>query len=309
MNDFAPELLPWPGVVHGSQLSGRGIAFRDLQRACRAGFIRRIARGWYALPDAHITVVRAVRAGGSLTGPSAARLYGLWVPPDLRLHVAVPSNSSTVPSVSSRSSDLCVHWLPDRGRLPIAIQPIPAALDHAISCCTPENAVAIVDSALNKRLVTIWRLRASVGSRSEKHRRVIDRSDPASESGLESLVRYRLASLRIGVRTQARRRGVGRVDLLVGDRFVIELDGRAFHDDDRAFAVDHERNLELFRTDHLNLRLTYEHVMFRWPEIERIILHRVRRREHRWRSSQTPQEKDQKRMETVVASARDASSP
>jgi very-short-patch-repair endonuclease len=76
--------------------------------------------------------------------------------------------------------------------------------------------------------------------------------------------------------------GVGHVDLLIGDRLVIEVDGRETHGTDEGFTTDRARDLVLFRDDLKCLRLTYAQVMHEWPAVEPIILSRIRRRDHRW---------------------------
>lgn len=88
----------------------------------------------------------------------------------------------------------------------------------------------------------------------------IGRCDPLSQSGTESLVRVRLRRRGIRVQTQFRRRGVGRVDLLIGDRMVIECDSDEFHSGDEAQERDYDRDLELIDGDFLVLRLRYRHV-------------------------------------------------
>ncbi|WP_147304033.1 endonuclease domain-containing protein [Subtercola boreus] len=148
----------------------------------------------------------------------------------------------------------------------------------------------LIDSALHLKVdgVTLASLGRLFEGLPARYRSALSRADPESESGIETLVRLRLRSLGISVRTQVRHRGVGRVDLLVGDRLVIEVDGREHHDSREAFASDRERDLVLFRDGFDRLRLTYAHVMYRWPEIEGVIVEAVRRRRHRWRMSDRP---------------------
>jgi len=137
-----------------------------------------------------------------------------------------------------------------------------------------------MDSALNKGLVTLSQLHVAARALPARFSRAIQRCDPLSQSGTESLVRVRLRRLGIRVLTQFRRPGVGRVDLLVGDRLVIECDSEAFHGDDEGQERDYDRDLVLLDGDFLVMRLRYRHVVYEWDRIEPIILGLIRRGRH-----------------------------
>ena len=94
-----------------------------------------------------------------------------------------------------------------------------------------------------------------------------------------------LASRGLRVRTQVPIAGVGAVDVLVGDRLVIELDGSEFHSGSREFANDRRRDLELARRGYRVIRLSFSQVMTDWDACEAVILRLVRAGEHRWRPS------------------------
>ena len=105
-----------------------------------------------------------------------------------------------------------------------------------------------------------------------------------SQSGLETLVRLFLIRQRIRVRSQVRVAGVGHVDLVVGDRLVLELDGEEFHTG-LAFEEDRRRDFALVQQGYLVLRITYRMIMQDWQRVADGILALVRRDEHRWRAS------------------------
>ncbi|GAA0998470.1 hypothetical protein GCM10009563_22630 [Subtercola frigoramans] len=156
-------------------------------------------------------------------------------------------------------------------------------------------ALTVIDSALNKsrrnlipERITQRTLQAVAEKLPDRYRRAIAQADPLSQSGLETLVRLRLRSRGIGVTSQKHHAGVGHVDLLVGDRLVIEVDGRETHDTEEGFATDRHRDLILFRDDMRNLRLTYAQVMHDWQTVEPIILNKIRRRDHRWGRGMAP---------------------
>ncbi|ANJ25580.1 endonuclease domain-containing protein [Agromyces aureus] len=101
--------------------------------------------------------------------------------------------------------------------------------------------------------------------------------------GLETKVRLFLRSRRVRFRTQAPLEGVGLVDVLVGDRLVIEVDGWGFHRSQSQFENDRRRDFELVARGYLVLRLSYRQVMHDWERTSAGILALLARQEHRWR--------------------------
>ncbi|WP_081416298.1 endonuclease domain-containing protein [Gryllotalpicola ginsengisoli] len=251
---------------------------RALARGVACRRLLRVRNGWYSLPGADPAAVAAVRVGGVRTSTSATRAGGLWTWDDGKLHVAVPLHASRLRL--PRAASLCVHWCAElvtgANALPLAV-----VLLHVAMCQLFENAVAVIDSALNKRLISMRSLETAFAGAPERCRRLLAWCDAASQSGTESLVRVRLRRLGIAVRTQVPIPGVGFVDLLVGNRLVIECDSREFHDKADSYAKDRERDLELIRQGYLPLRLTYGQILFRWHEVEPVILEIVRADRHR----------------------------
>ncbi|MBN9605381.1 MAG: DUF559 domain-containing protein [Actinomycetales bacterium] len=101
------------------------------------------------------------------------------------------------------------------------------ALLTAMLCQHPIDAVASVDSALHLGLVRMSDLRPHC--RDARRRRILDLVDSRAESGLESIVRVALVLAGLRVESQVVIAGVGRVDLVVEGRVVVETDGAAFH--------------------------------------------------------------------------------
>jgi very-short-patch-repair endonuclease len=156
------------------------------------------------------------------------------------------------------------------------------ALVDAVQCQSEEYAVVVIDSALNKGLVTLRELEAAFARLPRRYARALSRVDARSESGTETLVRMRLRALGLRVSVQVRISGVGRVDLLIGDRFVIECDSRQWHTGQERYGADRHRDRQLIGLNYLAMRITYEMVLFDWAETERVILSRVARRDHMW---------------------------
>lgn len=232
----------------------------------------RIRHGYYARADARSDIVRAVRLGGRLTSYSALRALGVWCPPgDGRMHVAVSAHAHELRDPDSGGplvarDDLVVHWkcapAPRRRRI-TGILPVAEAIAHLPSDLDGAQLVAVMDSAVRERVVSTAQLATGFGS-SVRLRSALTRSDPAAESGAESVARIRLADAGIQTRLQVRF-GSYRVDLLVPDRVVVEVDGREFHDDRTRFERDRRRAAELTRLGLHVLHFSYSQVMYDWP--------------------------------------------
>jgi very-short-patch-repair endonuclease len=261
-------------IISTRGLREQGVSQRKLNAALRSGALSRIRRGWYCTPEAHESVVRAVRAGGALTCVSALSLHGVWTMPDPFVHVRIARGVKAIPSEGVR-----IHWSDARKRESVLVDPVDSALRIAFRCADLRAAVVALDSAMNQGLISAPQAAAlAAGSRA---RHIVGLTDASSQSGLETLVRLALRRRGITVRTQVRIEGVGRVDLLVGDRLVIELDGRAWHDRAGDFDRDRRRDQLLVARGYAVMRASYSQVM-EWVELEQSILAVVRRGGHRW---------------------------
>lgn len=278
------------GVAPLAMLDAAGVSRVTLRQALAQKRVLPVRRGWYGVPDAPPAVVRAVRVGGALTASSVAGLHGLWLLDDARLHVRVAGNASRLRSPLDPTLPLdathgvCVHYREQASGpadLP-ARDSLPRALAEMFTCGPALAAVIAIDSALNLRELTSdgrAQLRALVPA-SKRH--LVDGADAACDSGLETIARLLPHERRIPYRTQAHIPGVGRVDLLIGDRLVVELDGAGFHIDSADFAEDRRRGLELVMRGYLVVRLTYRMVVDDWERVRADLLELVARGEHRW---------------------------
>jgi len=243
-----------------------GSTDRELARAVESGRLHRVRKGVYAAPLLADGRAQAMRLRGSLTCVSLLRSHGVWVPPDdKRLHVRLPK-SARPPS----SAQVVAHWA--RHRRP---ESIAGALGRMLACAGTEWTVAAADSALHLGLLSEAELMTLP-------RVVRARADGRCESGGESLVRQRLAARRIRCAPQVQIADVGRVDLLVGDRLVLEVDGFEFHGTRDAFERDRERDRRLVALGYVVIRVTMNQVLHDWARVERAILAIVRSRRHRW---------------------------
>ena len=146
-----------------------------------------------------------------------------------------------------------------------AIDGVKDSLAQHIRCADRASAVATLDSALNgtsagRPLVTMDDVAEVLLQLPAAYAELRGLVDANAQSGLESLARLHLRSLGIRVRTQVQIRGVGRVEVLIGDRLVLELDSRAHHLGS-GYETDRQRDLELFRQGFIVLRVSYHAVM------------------------------------------------
>ncbi len=276
--NIVSEVRALHGVASIEQLRSLGIGPGLVRHARRTGRIITVRRGWVALPDAPQHLVRAVRIGGRLGCVSAAEVLGLWTPGTSSIHAAVPKHSGRV-DLSDR--DILVHWRSARwGDNPFAVESVPDVLRQVAVCLEREDAVAVIDSALHRKLATRSMVRAALAGLPSRAA-LLEHLDERAESGTESVCRFRLRNLGLALQVQAEIDGVGRVDLLIGRRLVIEVDSKRWHDDPNAFERDRARDLALARLGYRVVRLSYLQVMFGWPEAEAAILALVARGEHR----------------------------
>ncbi|MEP6844262.1 MAG: hypothetical protein ABJA11_12110 [Pseudolysinimonas sp.] len=270
-SDVADAIRRLGGLCHISRLARDGISPYRVQRAAARGEVTRLRTGWYSVGAPHGELVRAVRAGGAISCVSALRLRGVWTIDDDTIHVRM-RRGTRAPAVEHVRR----HWS-DR---PIIdpIDPVLEAARCAVHCLPFEQAVAALDSTLHLGLTTFAELGRDADPRM---RRILGSLDARSESGLESLARVRLARRRNRLRPQVRIPGVGRVDLLIGDRLILELDGEEFHD----FEQDRSRDRRAVVRGYLTIRASYRQVIDEWAALEAELLTLIRRREHLGRSS------------------------
>ncbi|WP_353815959.1 endonuclease domain-containing protein [Agromyces sp. SYSU T00266] len=281
------------GVLSATRLVELGCAPARVRAAVAAGELRRVRNGWFATPDAPREIVRAVRVGGTATAATVARRHRLWVHADDRLHVRVRHSTGRLSSPDDRSIPLdrerdgvCVHYR-TRGGLDRASDPLSVALAEMFSCAGEDDVLATIDSAVERGVLAMGHLDLIRDGMPRSRRHLVDRVDPSCQSGLETRVRLLLRSKRIEFRAQAAIEGVGTVDVLVGARLIIEVDGRAFHSG-AAFEADRRRDFEALIRGYVVMRLSYRQVIEDWERTRAGILALVARGEHRGPRRATP---------------------
>lgn len=269
------------GVYSTQQLKTHALGDVEIRALARRGRLISIRKGWWATPEAAPELVRAVRAGGSLTCVSA--LGAGWAPPARGLHIRLPANSRRV---TISRGDVVPHALGRPAGTPrLALDPVPLALACTRQCLGRDEVVAVVDSILRSGEhpdELLQQLLAVDPDHAGFWTKAFSRTSLRSESGSESLLRLGLRSRNIPHRIQAQI-GPHRVDILVGDRLVLECDSRAHHTGIERYSADRERDQFLIRHGYQVLRFTYEQVLHRRDEVLGLVQELCRRGEHRWR--------------------------
>lgn len=271
------------GPVHGIWTTAEILSIytrTELQRLLETGQLRRLRRGRYADQRATPQAIRAVTLGGVLTCFSA--LNESWVPHRHQLHVRIPANSNR--AITSPAGAV-IHRATRGISTDATVDSIPVSLAMALQCTTDLEWIAMVDSILHERLADRSSLAADVLMAAPIwHRRVHDlmtKVDPRSESGTESILRCALRAEGYRVRIQVQI-GQDRVDMLVGDRLVLECDSLTHHWNSRAFEHDRRRDLRLKSAGYEVLRFTYNQLMYELDEVLEMVRRMTRARKHRW---------------------------
>ncbi|MGW9168002.1 type IV toxin-antitoxin system AbiEi family antitoxin domain-containing protein [Agromyces sp. NPDC055658] len=281
------------GVARTADLLAVGVDSKSIGRARREGAIERVRSGVYASTTAAAEVVTAARHGGMLGCISRLRRAGVWLlDDDDRVHVSMPEHGRR----HLHDGCACVlHWTGSGSALGEGT--IVDALAQVLGCRGGETFFAALESAMRKGLIDragVGRLRARVPA---KHRRLVDFARWDADSGLESLLRLRLRRHRIELRSQVLIDGVGRVDFVLGDRLILEADGKSNHVDGFADALQgraapapataSKRHKDLVRDaaaaerGYVTLRFDYAQIIHDWPRVEAAVLACVARGLHR----------------------------
>lgn len=254
-----------------------GLTRRALESFVDGGRLIRVRRGVFAAPGLPPDLLASARVGGPATCATALRALGAWTWPDDRLHVALPRGAHRTGPASPSTR---IHWRRrDADRMCLVVEPARAILD-LIACHGPVAGAAAADSLLRSRpgfAIDLEELRLLAPASAKT---VLARVDGVCESGIETVLWHRLTEMRLPVQRQVVIDGVGRVDFLVGDRLVIEVDGRSHHLG-AEFESDRDRDAELGRRGRRVLRFSYLQIMTRLDQVEAAVRAAVRRRDHR----------------------------
>jgi len=258
------------GVAPLRALRDAGHSRRTVDRAYAAGHVIGVRKGWVALPGADSTLVAAAKRGVVITCVTQSRRLGLFVLDD---------DDDKLPHVGARphagraSDGLAhIHWaLPLVPRHPDQlVDPIENTLGLVATCQPYEQALVVWESAFRKKLIepqAISRLALPPAAR-----RLLADAGIYSDSGLETLVLPRLAWFGLPLRRQIWIRG-HRVDVLIGDRLVLQIDGGTHVGKQREEDIAHDAALTLM--GYFVIRVGYAQVVHRWHEVQEDLMRAV----------------------------------
>ncbi|WP_314651287.1 type IV toxin-antitoxin system AbiEi family antitoxin domain-containing protein [uncultured Microbacterium sp.] len=263
-------------MARTAELRSRGVTAAELSRAVREGEILRPRQGVYALVDTDPLLLHAAEHGGTIGCADAGERIGLWIlQRPRRPHVWM--GSAGTPRLECDSCT--VHW--DAGRVRVGqAPPVANILLQMASCCGEDAFFAALESALRRSLLSAAGARWLQRHLPVSMRWLVAFARADSDSGLESLIRLRLHRIGIDVRSQVHVPGVGEIDLVIGDRLLIEADGRENHERERERAKDLRRDAAAASFGYTTLRFTYAMVVADWPLVEAAITGAMARGAH-----------------------------
>lgn len=168
-----------------------------------------------------------------------------------------------------------MHW-DDRPTVHAFGMPsVPRILRQILRCCGVEDFFVALESALRQQRIDSAGLTWLSANTNATARDAIRLARRDADSGLESLVRWRMRSHGLSVRTQVRIPTVGVVDLVIGESLIVETDGRENHADESHRHKDLVRDANAAALGYVTLRFDYALVVHSWPIVERAILGQI----------------------------------
>lgn len=258
------------GIARRDEVLRAGFPVGFLRAFVRDGYARMIRRAWVALDGARADLVTAAEAGGRVSCVSLARSRGWWMPDgidaNLHLHLIPGSGSARMPE----DWPGVLHWtkpiVPGARELTASVED---ALAQIAICLPFDKALVLWESAARKESLAAEALRG-VRWTSRAARELAEAVTGLADSGLETLVVMPLRRWGLQVRQQVVLAGRP-VDVLVGDRLVLQIDGYEHHSSSAQRAKDIAHDAELRLRGYTVLRLSYGQIVHDWPAVERRI--------------------------------------
>lgn len=260
------------GVAPTHVLRSRGVSRWEIDQGVDGERITRVRRGVLALHDAAPELVTAVCEHARLSCVSAASYYDLW-----RIREPQEVHLSRTDGVDSACVNHRTRSVPVHPRLPLV--GLADVLVHVLQCQPEEESAPIVECALRRGHTVPSFLETRLpGRRNGKARFVLAKVGCTADSAIEVVARLILTGAGLDVRSQVPIPGVGRVDFLVENFLVVEVDGAAYHSDRQALQRDLRRNNTTIIGGYALLRFTYEDVIFHPEELLAQVLQVLGRR-------------------------------
>ncbi|MER7796429.1 type IV toxin-antitoxin system AbiEi family antitoxin domain-containing protein [Microbacterium sp. NPDC096154] len=269
--DLSAALTQADGVARVRALYELGIGDHAIRKAVAAGEVVRVRRGWIARRDADPLLVTAAAVGVVLTCVTQAQRLGLWtVTHDV--HVAAPPHGNL-----ARPTAAHVHWnTPLIPRGPDAlVDPIENVLALVAQCRPHEEALAVWESALRLGMLdrdVMRRLPLGPDARG-----LLAEAQPFADQGTETVIMSRLRWLKLPMQRQVVLAGRP-VDLLIGERLVIQVDGGHHVDAQRLADNEHDARLRLM--GYHVIRVGYWQLFDDWATVQGLITRAIAQRLH-----------------------------
>lgn len=256
------------GIAATHELLRDGHTSHQLTRATRSGEVLRVRQGHYACPELDEAQLQAYRVGGRLTGLAGAKAHGMWTPSFAPIDIQVSPDARALRTRTDPTKRLAtrpdrrarVTWTDRRQPGTRSLAGPVDCLRVAIQNSSSRTSFAIVESALHKTVITRSEWRRLLGTLPPEQRSLLRRATRASESGGESLLLFDLLLNGLVVVQQITIAGVGRVDFLLGDRLIIEVDGYEFHSSRADFEEDRRRDAAASALGYRTLRFSHTQV-------------------------------------------------
>ncbi|HET8927132.1 MAG TPA: type IV toxin-antitoxin system AbiEi family antitoxin domain-containing protein [Microbacterium sp.] len=265
------------GVARTRLLRRAGVSKRALAAAVHSGSLVRPRQGVYALPASTEARREALSHRGALACVSAARDHGLWTLDDgaeEQTHTWVdPGRHPTRFAVDAESGAVacCVlHRDASVGEPELHRVSVVHCLVQIHRCRGDEAFFAALESALRQGLLDEAGRRTLEDRLPDRARWLVDFARCDADSGLESLLRLRLHRLGISLASQVPIPGVGIVDFVIGDRLILEADGKTHDGDSRH--TDRVRDAVAVSLGFIPLRFDSALILHDWPLVEAAIL-------------------------------------
>jgi very-short-patch-repair endonuclease len=155
-------------------------------------------------------------------------------------------------------------------------------LSDALDGLDTAHAVAVADSAIHTGVLDPFDWEEFLATSGQRHGSALDIVDGIPDSGTESILRFELWKRGVHARSRAVVDDGKEVDLLVGDRLIIEVDSSAHHGSGQQRIRDLHRDAELTARNYLVLRFDYMQVMFELELVLRAVFAVVESGQHRW---------------------------
>lgn len=267
-------------VTTYAQLRADGHDRRWIEASLGDGTLERVRRGVYAYEQPCAAARAAAAHGGALACLSAARHHGLWVlndEDDQTPHVWLNGSGHR------RAHEPCTcveHWDEAKAVDAFGLPSVPRVLRQILACRGLDAFFVSLESALHLGKISKAEVAWLKTHTNDAAREAILIARNDADSGLESLFRWRLRRFGLRIRPQITIVGVGRVDFLIGDRLIVEIDGKANHDDESHRHKDLVRDANAAAWDYVTLRFDYALVVHDWELVEDAILGQVRAGAH-----------------------------